>query len=176
MSKVWRRMEVLGCGVMQQQILEENQSDGRAAWAFGLGLERLAMILFSIPDIRLFWTQDSRFKRQFDKSSFKGQGEAKKFEPFSKYPPVPMDVSFWLPEDGTFTENALCEVVRSEGGDLVEEVKQTDDFFHPKKQRRSNTFRIVYRSMERSLTTEEVNDIQFRVRQRVEQELGVQVR
>jgi phenylalanyl-tRNA synthetase alpha chain len=34
-------------------------------WAFGLGLERLAMILFKIPDIRLFWTDDNRFLSQF---------------------------------------------------------------------------------------------------------------
>jgi phenylalanyl-tRNA synthetase alpha chain len=34
-------------------------------WAFGLGLERLAMPLFSIPDIRLFWSTDTRFTSQF---------------------------------------------------------------------------------------------------------------
>lgn len=34
-------------------------------WAFGLGLERLAMVLYNIPDIRLFWSQDERFLEQF---------------------------------------------------------------------------------------------------------------
>ena len=48
-------LEVLGCGVMQQSILDKNYKPGHRAWAFGLGLERLAMVLFSVPDIRLFW-------------------------------------------------------------------------------------------------------------------------
>lgn len=34
-------------------------------WAFGLGLERLAMVLYNIPDIRIFWSQDQRFLQQF---------------------------------------------------------------------------------------------------------------
>ncbi|KAG0594848.1 hypothetical protein M758_UG115600 [Ceratodon purpureus] len=54
-------MEVLGCGVTEQAILKNNGRDGTVAWAFGLGLERLAMVLFDIPDIRLFWSNDSQF-------------------------------------------------------------------------------------------------------------------
>lgn len=37
-------------------------------WAFGLGLERMAMVLFQIPDIRLFWSKDPRFLSQFARS------------------------------------------------------------------------------------------------------------
>jgi len=70
------------CRVMQQQILDKNGFEGEKAWAFGLGLERLAMVLFSIPDIRLFWTSDQRFTKQF-----KAGNLAAKFKPYSKYPP-----------------------------------------------------------------------------------------
>ena len=68
--------------VMEQQILDTNGYEGQKAWAFGLGLERLAMVLFSIPDIRLFWTEDQRFLKQFKAGSL-----GAKFKPYSKYPP-----------------------------------------------------------------------------------------
>lgn len=55
---------MLGCGVMEQEILKRSGRTDSVAWAFGLGLERLAMVLFDIPDIRLFWTTDERFTSQ----------------------------------------------------------------------------------------------------------------
>ncbi len=70
------------CRVMQQQILDANGFAGQKAWAFGLGLERLAMVLFSIPDIRLFWSSDKRFTKQFRAGNL-----AAKFKPYSKFPP-----------------------------------------------------------------------------------------
>lgn len=49
-------LEVLGCGVVHQTILD-NCNLQKKGWAFGIGLERLAMVLFNIPDIRLFWSE-----------------------------------------------------------------------------------------------------------------------
>ncbi|KAL6206267.1 hypothetical protein ACLB2K_023515 [Fragaria x ananassa] len=161
-------LEVLGCGVTEQEILKRSGKTDNVAWAFGLGLERLAMVLFDIPDIRLFWSTDERFTSQF----LKGQLGVK-FKPYSKYPPCYKDVSFWINE--SFTENNLCEVVREVAGDLAEEVQLIDNFTN-KKGMTSHCYRIAYRSMERSLTDDEINKLQGAVRELVESKLKVVLR
>ena len=85
------------------------------------------------------------------------------------------DVSFWLPEQG-FTENNLCEVVRDIAGDLAESVVLVDQFVNPKTNKESNCFRVTYRSMDRNLTDEEVNELQENVRQSMVSELKVELR
>ena len=171
-------LEVLGCGVTEMKILEEAGLQDKRAWAFGLGLERLAMVLFDIPDIRLFWSDDKRFSKQFKEGMFKAGGvDMQKFKPYSKFPPCLKDVSFWLPKEGdSFTENNLCEVVRDVAGSLVEEVKLIDEFENKKKGLTSNCYRIVYRSMERSLTDDEINSLQEQVRSDMVSKLGVELR
>ncbi|CAI9090623.1 OLC1v1025437C1 [Oldenlandia corymbosa var. corymbosa] len=161
-------MEVLGCGVTEQEILKNCGRTNNVAWAFGLGLERLAMVLFDIPDIRLFWSSDERFTSQFSKGKL-----GMKFKPFSKYPPCYKDMSFWI--NDSFTENNLCEVVRGVAGDLAEEVKLIDNFTN-KKGMTSHCYRITFRSMERSLTDEEINALQLKVREQVESKLNVVLR
>eukprot|EP00274_Cyanoptyche_gloeocystis_P007606 CAMPEP_0196659988 /NCGR_PEP_ID=MMETSP1086-20130531/37588_1 /TAXON_ID=77921 /ORGANISM="Cyanoptyche gloeocystis , Strain SAG4.97" /LENGTH=357 /DNA_ID=CAMNT_0041994189 /DNA_START=305 /DNA_END=1375 /DNA_ORIENTATION=+ len=125
-------LEVLGCGVVQQKILENCGLGDKKGWAFGLGLERLAMVLFGIPDIRLFWTDDKRFTEQFQ------DGKITKFKSFSKYPPCYKDISFWISPE--FTENNLCEIVRGCGGDIVEKVELIDSFTNPKKGKTSHCY------------------------------------
>jgi len=166
-------LEVLGCGVVHKDIVRAVGRGDQPGWAFGLGLERLAMILFSIPDIRLFWSTDERFHKQFT------SGKIVTFESYSKYPPCLKDISFWTSLEGvesTFHVNDLNEIVRDVGGDIVEQVELIDEFVHPKTGRTSNCFRISYRSMDRSLTNEEIDTIQDQVRNEVVEKLGVDLR
>ena len=67
-------IEVAGCGMVHPAVFEAvNKARGDKAYdpekwtgfAFGLGMDRLAMILFDIPDVRLFAQNDLRFLRQF---------------------------------------------------------------------------------------------------------------
>ena len=99
-------LEVLGCGVIEQDILRKAGRGDEIGWAFGLGLERLAMVLYGIPDIRLFWSQDPRFLKQFDSGS-----KDIKFQSFSKYPPCLKDVSFWITPE--FHENDIHDAART---------------------------------------------------------------
>ncbi|GAA5963762.1 hypothetical protein JCM21900_000822 [Sporobolomyces salmonicolor] len=167
-------LEILGCGVVRQDILARSGVPHKSGWAFGLGLERIAMVLFSIPDIRLFWSLDPRFSSQFE------SGKISSFKPYSKYPECYKDLAFWLPggegEAQAWHENDFMELVRDEAGDLVEGVQLIDQFTHPKTGRQSRCYRFNYRSMDRSLSNEEVNKIQDKVIQRVTGEMGVAVR
>lgn len=60
-------VEMLGCGVVHDFVLEKSGRAKEIGWAAGLGLERFAMKLFKIPDVRLFWSEDQRFISQFKK-------------------------------------------------------------------------------------------------------------
>merc|ERR1719460_1963527 len=161
-------MEVLGCGVIHSGVLEKVSKPERHGWAFGLGLERLAMVLFQIPDIRLFWSADERFCSQFK------AGQISKFKPYSKYPPCFKDISFWLP-DG-YEQNDFFEIGREVAGELIEQIDLVDEFTNPKKGKTSHCYRVTYRSMDRSLTDEEVNKMQESLRDAAAEDLGVELR
>jgi len=62
-----RWVEVLGCGVVHPNVLKHAGIDPEeyTGFAFGLGVERLAMLRFGIPDLRMLFDNDVRFLRQF---------------------------------------------------------------------------------------------------------------
>lgn len=111
---------------------------------------------------------DERFINQFQ------DGKITKFKPYSKYPACYKDIAFWITDE--FKDNDFFELVRSLAGDLVENVKIVDEFVHPKTKRKSKCFRILYRSMDRSLTNAEVDEIQFKLRDIVPNKLNVELR
>jgi len=162
-------LEILGCGLVQQRTLQLANIPHDVSWAFGLGLERIAMILFAIPDIRLFWSTDPRFLGQFT------PGNISTFKPYSKYPPCYRDVSFWLPSQGLH-DNDVFDLVRDTVGDLAEDVEMIDSFAHPKAQRTSRCYRINYRSMDRSLSNDEANVLHAGVITQLKEKFGVEVR
>jgi len=172
-------MEMLGCGVLEHGILQQAGAGNRIGWAFGLGLERFAMKLFDIPDIRLFWSEDARFLSQFESS------DNVSFRAFSKYPPTYKDFSFWLlgggddgdtVEEEEFSSNDLFEIVRTVAGDVVEEMNLVDEFTHPRTNRRSLCYRVTFRAMDRTLTDTEINQLVEEIREKVAQQLSVELR
>ena len=65
MGKDW--LEIAGCGMVHPKVFENVGYDPEVwtGWAFGFGIERIAMIRYGITDIRLFYENDLRFLRQF---------------------------------------------------------------------------------------------------------------
>jgi len=65
MGKDW--LEIAGCGMVHPQVFENVGYDPEiwTGWAFGFGIERIAMIRYGINDIRLFYENDQRFLSQF---------------------------------------------------------------------------------------------------------------
>lgn len=60
-------LEILGCGMVHPQVLRNCQVDPEeySGYAFGIGIERIAMNLFGVNDLRLFYENDLRFLQQF---------------------------------------------------------------------------------------------------------------
>ena len=65
-EKGW--LEILGCGMVHPKVLENVGIDSRkySGFAFGMGVERIAMLRYGINDLRTFFENDLRFLRQFN--------------------------------------------------------------------------------------------------------------
>jgi len=160
-------LEILGAGTVHPDIMKELGLEKQQAWAFGLGVERLAMVMFEIPDIRLFWSIDKRFLSQFQ------SGKVTKFKPFSKHEMCYKDVSFFL--SNQFSYNDFCAIARDEDkSNIVESITLIDEFHTGGKT--SRCYRITYRSMDSTLRNSEVDKIQSAIRKRLINELKVEIR
>lgn len=165
-------MEILGSGLVHKQVLKNLNIDPEIynGWAFGIGIERLAMVKMGIPDIRILWSEDPRITSQFKDIN-------SKYKEVSRYPETSRDISFVI--DQNINLNNYYEIVRDFAENIIEEVKLIDEFESEKKfgaGKKSYTFRIVYRSHERTLTNEEVNKIQDKIIEKTKLDLQATVR
>ena len=65
-------LEIMGCGMVDPNVLSNCNinPDEYSGFAFGMGIERITMLLYQIEDIRMFYENDVRFISQFKKSNF----------------------------------------------------------------------------------------------------------
>ena len=61
-------LEILGCGMVDPNVLKNCNidADKYTGFAFGMGVERIAMLKYQVKDIRLFFKNDTRFIKQFE--------------------------------------------------------------------------------------------------------------
>lgn len=166
-----RWIEVLGSGVVHPAVLRNFGVDPEVynGWAFGFGLERLALLSMNLPDIRLLWSQDPRVKKQLKLDHT--------YVEVSKYPAITRDISFVVSKG--FVPNNYFDLIRDIGGDLVEEVQLLDTYedaekFGPDKV--SYTYRIVYRSNEKTLLSKEVDALQDALYKQTAEQFGAKLR
>src|SRR3989344_1158636 len=164
-------MEVLGSGLVHKKVLENLGLDPEKynGWAFGMGIESLAMVKMEIPDIRIFWSEDPRITSQFKDIN-------SKYKEVSKYPAVLRDISFVI--DKNINLNNYYELVRDQAGNLIEQVELVDQYENEEKWpgKKSYTFRVIYRSLEKTLTNEEVNNIHDTIVEKTKGEFGAVIR
>jgi len=178
-------LEILGCGVMQSKILENNGINGKMGIACGMGLERLVMIMCYINDIRYLWSMHDKFLNQFN------DGRLNKFQPYSELPNQTRDISFFISEQELeidnnknikwIHENDFFEILRDNSYDMMEEVKLIDSFHNKKLNKYSKTYRLQYSPNDPNLKDpgeffEMVNQIQIQIRKQLSEKLKIELR
>lgn len=186
-------MEVLGAGVVQESVLGKLWIDSEKynGWAFGFWLERMAMLLKRVFDIRVFWSKDPRITSQW--------GNFDPFVPVSDFPATTRDISFLVKKyqfivDEEETQKKgyiqltkdtesdffdIASIARDVSWNIIESIRihdifEDDDRFW--KEYKSVCIRITFRSFERTLSNDEVNEIYFTIRRKMEEELWFQLR
>ena len=162
-------IEIMGGGMPKVSVLEKMGLVGYNGWAFGFGLERLAIVGMELPDIRLLWSTDERVKKQLKLGT--------KFVEVSKYPPIVRDISFVV--NKSFVPNNYFDLVRDVVGDMAEEMALIDtyenaDKFGPDKV--SYAYRITYRALDRTLTSEEIDVLHKKLEDTTKEVFGAHIR
>lgn len=169
---MWDWIEMLWSWIIKPSVMKKLwlDPDKYNAWAFGPGIDRLAMIKMEIPDIRLLRSTDSRVLKQWWNID-------NKYQDVSKYPSTYRDISFVISKEVSL--NNYYEIIQDFSQDLIEEVVMLDRYENDEKfgkNKVSYTFRIIYRSHERTLINDEINEIQQKIRIQTQNQLDAKLR
>ena len=162
-------VEILGGGMPKKSVLKQFDLEGYNGWAFGFGLERLAIIGMELPDIRLLWSEDPRVIKQLKLGN--------KYAEVSKYPSIVRDISFVV--DKNFVPNDYFDLVRETAPNLVEQVELLDKYENEEKfgkDKISYAYRVTYRSLNRTLTSDEIDGVHKKIEQKTAAMFGAKIR
>lgn len=162
-------VEILGGGMPKKSILKNFGLEGYNGWAFGFGLERLAIISMALPDIRLLWSKDPRVIKQLKLGNV--------YSDVSKFPAVVRDISFIVKND--FIPNNYFDLVRDLAPGLVEEVSLLDKYENEAKFGKGNVsyaYRVTYRSLDRTLTNTEIDTLHKKLEKETKEAYGAKIR
>jgi phenylalanyl-tRNA synthetase alpha chain len=170
-----RWLEILECGLISKKLLANHHLSEYNGLALGMGLERLAMIIKNIDDIRILNSNNPLIQKQLT--------HLNKYKAISNQPAIKRDLSIAI--DKEINEEELTELILdsiSEGTQSIIEsiqvVAQTSYEDLPKVARerlgmnssqKNILLKIVLRDIERTLTSEEANGIYMQIYQKIHQ-------
>jgi len=169
-------LELLECGEAHPEILRNSglNPENYSGLAMGIGLDRLAMLIKSIDDIRLLRSEDSRIKKQMANLS--------PYQLVSKYPLIRQDMSVSVSLETN--EEDICESLKDALGidsEVIEEITITSETPYEalpvkaierlgiRPDQKNLLIRVILRSPERSLTHEEANEMRNKMYRTVDQ-------
>ncbi|XP_068702732.1 ferredoxin-fold anticodon-binding domain-containing protein 1-like [Montipora foliosa] len=143
---------ILSCGVLDtKSVFSKSSQQNLVGWLMELNLDHLAMALFGIRDIRLLWSDDERFKKQFADLQGRALQNYKEFEAFSIFPPSYVhDISFWITEHMTEQQffHDICETTQG----CVCDVQFIERYHNTDQDKVSYNYRMVYSSSDKPLS------------------------
>jgi phenylalanyl-tRNA synthetase alpha chain len=154
-------LEIAAVSILKQEILDTAGACNKVGWGLTFGLDRIAMALYGIPDIRLL--------RSDQYGSHAGQDNL--FKSYSDCPTFFKEIVSIVPHgiDDVAFAFAFYELVRIAAEDVVQKVELADQF------NRSHRYRITYKSWNKSLNKEEVNAHHSIIKQLVTDKLNAKV-
>lgn len=131
-------LEILGAGTVHPSLMKDLGLVNHKAWAFGIGVERIAMLLFDISDIRLFWSNNKIISNDY-----------------INYELVSKDLYI----NNVISYNDVCNMIRSiDINSIIESViphKESNNIIN---------YKINYRAVDKVLKKVEINKIHNKIK------------